>query len=163
MKRRSREINIFNISALDLFASAMGAFIIIAIVLYPYYMKNNEAVRQKNQAIQKVQKQQKEIAALKKQKQQLEKEKEQLQTALERSVKFALLGIATSADSFIVLVDMSGSMEAYADPMQATVRQLLEPLNAQTTLQIIGFRDINDHIDLQPWQPPRKLAPMTGA
>ncbi len=37
MKRRSGEINIFSMSALDLFASALGAFILIAIVLFPYF------------------------------------------------------------------------------------------------------------------------------
>lgn len=33
MKRRPREISVFSTSAIDLFASAMGAFIIIALVL----------------------------------------------------------------------------------------------------------------------------------
>jgi hypothetical protein len=39
MRRRDREINIFSMSALDLFASAMGAFILITIILMPYYKK----------------------------------------------------------------------------------------------------------------------------
>ena len=37
MKRRNREINIFSMSALDLFASALGAFILIAIIIFPYF------------------------------------------------------------------------------------------------------------------------------
>ena len=37
MKGRNREINIFSMSALDLFASALGAFILIAVVLFPYF------------------------------------------------------------------------------------------------------------------------------
>ena len=37
MKRRNRDIAIFGMSALDLFASAMGAFILIAIVIFPYF------------------------------------------------------------------------------------------------------------------------------
>ena len=37
MKRRSREVSIFSMSALDLFASALGAFILIAIVMFPYF------------------------------------------------------------------------------------------------------------------------------
>lgn len=37
MRRKSREINIFNMSALDLFASALGAFILIALVLFPFF------------------------------------------------------------------------------------------------------------------------------
>ena len=38
MKFRSREINVFGISALDLFASALGAFILMSIVLMPYFL-----------------------------------------------------------------------------------------------------------------------------
>jgi len=39
MKRKNREINIFSMSALDLFASALGAFILIMLILMPYYLK----------------------------------------------------------------------------------------------------------------------------
>jgi hypothetical protein len=37
MRRRSRNISVFTISALDLFAAALGAFILIVLVLFPYY------------------------------------------------------------------------------------------------------------------------------
>lgn len=37
MKKASKEINIFSMSALDLFASALGVFILIAVVLFPYF------------------------------------------------------------------------------------------------------------------------------
>ena len=37
MKKRSREINIFSISALDLFASALGAFILLSIVFMVFF------------------------------------------------------------------------------------------------------------------------------
>ena len=38
MKSRNREINVFSMSALDLFASALGAFIVVSIVLMPYFL-----------------------------------------------------------------------------------------------------------------------------
>ena len=41
MKTRSREVNVFSMSALDLFASALGAFILISIVLMPYFLRLN--------------------------------------------------------------------------------------------------------------------------
>ena len=41
MKSRSREINVFSMSALDLFASALGAFILISIVLMPYFLRTD--------------------------------------------------------------------------------------------------------------------------
>jgi len=38
-KRPDREIEIFSMSAIDLFAAAMGAFALLAIILLPYYQK----------------------------------------------------------------------------------------------------------------------------
>ena len=37
MKQRSREINVFNVSALDLFASALGAFILMSLVFMVFF------------------------------------------------------------------------------------------------------------------------------
>ncbi len=44
MRKKNREINIFSMSALDLFASALGAFILITIILFPYYLKVDRKV-----------------------------------------------------------------------------------------------------------------------
>lgn len=43
MKKRSREINIFSMSALDLFASALGAFILITVILLPYFPNTGDS------------------------------------------------------------------------------------------------------------------------
>ncbi len=43
MRRPSREVNIFSLSALDLFASATGAFAILAVILFPYYLQQGDA------------------------------------------------------------------------------------------------------------------------
>ncbi|MBD3666482.1 MAG: hypothetical protein HUJ16_00865 [Kangiella sp.] len=43
MKKRSREINIFSMSALDLFASAMGAFVIVAVIMFPYFPNTGDS------------------------------------------------------------------------------------------------------------------------
>ena len=39
MRSRRRNIEVYSLSAIDLFASAMGAFIIITIILMPDYQK----------------------------------------------------------------------------------------------------------------------------
>ena len=39
MRSNRRSISVFSISALDLFAAALGAFILIVLVLFPYYKK----------------------------------------------------------------------------------------------------------------------------
>ena len=51
MKRKSREVNVFSMSALDLFASALGAFILLAVIFMPFFPntgdhpKISEAIR----------------------------------------------------------------------------------------------------------------------
>ena len=47
MKKRSREISIFSMSALDLFASALGAFILITVVLLPFFPNLNMSGQEK--------------------------------------------------------------------------------------------------------------------
>ena len=42
LRRRSREVNVFGTSALDLFASALAAFIIIALVVLPFFLRYDE-------------------------------------------------------------------------------------------------------------------------
>ena len=49
LKRSSREFSVFSMSALDIFASAMGTFILMAVVLFPYYTKNQDPVRKMRQ------------------------------------------------------------------------------------------------------------------
>ena len=51
MKPRNREINIFNLSMMDVISGALGAFLIIVIILFPYYRKDiaseNRELREK--------------------------------------------------------------------------------------------------------------------
>lgn len=54
MQRRKREISVFNLSMLDVIASAMGAFLIIMVVLLPYY-KNDEIIQQLREQVQQQQ------------------------------------------------------------------------------------------------------------
>lgn len=51
MKKKNRDINIFSMSALDLFASAMGAFLLISVMALPYYLKvDPDLVKQAQEA-----------------------------------------------------------------------------------------------------------------
>lgn len=53
MKSKNREINIFNMSALDLFASALGAFLLLAVVALPYF--GNTAIMDDEEAAAELQ------------------------------------------------------------------------------------------------------------
>jgi len=59
MRRPPREVSVFSMSALDIFASAMGTFILIAVVLFPFYLRQDSPVR-------KIMKQVGQIEAIKK-------------------------------------------------------------------------------------------------
>lgn len=39
MRSRRRQVSVFSMSALDLFAAALGAFILIVLILFPYYQR----------------------------------------------------------------------------------------------------------------------------
>jgi len=46
MFRKKREFSIFNMSSLDLFASGLGAFILLTIIVLPYYLKTTPVLRE---------------------------------------------------------------------------------------------------------------------
>jgi Mg-chelatase subunit ChlD len=147
MKRRNRSVEIFSLSALDLFASAMGAFILIAVILMPDYT-NVSKVRA-------------EIDALKDSVSDMQQRNEALQRELDEGRTNALLGIVTSANSFVFLIDTSGSMIAYSDRLQSIAAQALAGLTDEQSLQIIGFSGNASNPSLVAWQAPRNLRKMT--
>ena len=49
MKSRNREVNIFNMSLLDILSGALGAFCFLTLVLFPYYKPNQQQQQQQQQ------------------------------------------------------------------------------------------------------------------
>ena len=47
MRRPSRNIEVFSISVIDLLASALGAFILISIILFPFYNQHQQMQKTK--------------------------------------------------------------------------------------------------------------------
>ena len=43
MRLRSRELNVFSMSALDLFASGMGAFILVTVMALPFFPNTGDS------------------------------------------------------------------------------------------------------------------------
>ena len=139
-RKKSKEINIFSISALDLFASAMGVFLLIAIVALPYYLKvDPDLVDQIGKMKVKISK--------------LEIENKRL-----RDQQIAtLLGISTKATSFVLVIDMSGSMTAYSTIVSETVNKIIGSFAENYQLQIVGY-----HMDnkIHSWNSPYSLVKM---
>jgi uncharacterized protein with von Willebrand factor type A (vWA) domain len=186
MRRLGRETTVFSTSAIDLFASALGAFILLVMILFPYYRnagsddafsRTQEIQEQRRLAAGKIadmladqQAAQSEIqdmdevnrgveAAISRIRRQMADIKTQLAEepvvapepveeiieepepeALVAGVEFSILGLATEAKSFVIVVDMSGSMLSYTGLMIKSVLEVLDPLDESNTFAIIGYQ-----------------------
>lgn len=66
MKRRNREIQIFNLSMMDVISGAMGAFLIIMIILSRYYTPDPQAAKDAHKIKEKLKEVQQELLLIKK-------------------------------------------------------------------------------------------------
>ncbi|PIW26885.1 MAG: hypothetical protein COW30_12965 [Rhodospirillales bacterium CG15_BIG_FIL_POST_REV_8_21_14_020_66_15] len=105
MRRRSRDFNIFSLSALDLFASAMGAFVIISVMLFPFYRMNAPNLAQAAQV-------RKEVEDLKRQTEAMRK-----QAGIDRAAAAAAGGEAAEADK------QRAAVETELQGQQAQIRK----------------------------------------
>jgi hypothetical protein len=59
--------------------------------------------------------------------------------AITDGVEFSILGLASEAKSFVIVIDMSGSMINYADLMLRSILDILEPLDESNRFAFVGF------------------------
>jgi len=180
-----RDTAVFSTSAIDLFASALGAFILLVMLLFPYYRHAGpddsyartqdimekrrlasgqlEDLKAKQQELQSEldeltetnQGREQQISRLRKQLMDINNQLAALPTeitepvevinpepepkALTRGVEFSILGLASQVKSFVIVVDMSGSMLAYEKLMINSVLEILKPLDETNQFAIIGY------------------------
>jgi VWA domain-containing protein len=143
---------------------------VIMLVLFPYY--NKEAIEYQQQVKkleEKVLDSEKKLSEAKKKQEALEVEKkelkqnnEELEKKVEDAVKFALLGIESRSDSFVILIDLSGSLEKYVETVKRIFNQIIHPMKQDQKMQIIGFHTSEDGTPLLPrWQDSGELASMS--
>ncbi len=186
MRTPDRNTTVFSTSAIDLFASALGAFILLVMLLFPYYRnagddaaysKTEDIMQQRRLAAGEIEElladqrlAQSELqeldlvnrgieARISRIRNQMADIKTQLAEvpvvapepveeiieepepeALTPGVEFSILGLATEAKSFVIVIDMSGSMLAYSSLMIKSVLEVLEPLNESNEFAIIGYQ-----------------------
>lgn len=185
MRTPERETSVFTTSAVDLFASALGAFILLVMLLFPYYRhagpddsysRTQDLMEKRRMAaadLEDVQSRQQSMQSdldeltrsnmgreknVSRLRQQLNDIRNQLAAipndiiepveevnpepdpaALTEGVEFSILGLATRVKSFVIVVDMSGSMLQYEQLMVDSVLEMLEPLGADNRFAIIGY------------------------
>ena len=184
MRRPNRNTAVFTTSAIDLFASALGAFILLVMILFPYYRNaGQDDAFSRTREIQELRREASgEIAELLAMQRQSTSEVRELDEAnrgiedrisrirrqladlrtqlaqdpvprpepveeifeepeaLVSGVEFSILGLATEAKSFVIVIDMSGSMLSYTDLMVDSVLEILEPLDDSNEFAIIGYQ-----------------------
>ena len=205
MRIPDRDTAVFSTSAIDLFASALGAFILLVMLLFPYYRHAgpDDSFARTQDIMEKRRLASSQVEDLKAQQQELQSELDELTEAnqgreqqisrlrkqlmdissqlaslptkitepveiitpeepkaLTHGVEFSILGLATQAKSFVIVVDMSGSMLAYERLMINSIIDILKPLDETNKFAIIGY-----HGNPQPvlWSFPtgNKLLPAT--
>ena len=83
MKTRSKDINIFSMSALDLFASALGAFILVSVVLFPYFPNTGDSEVRVAEVRARLEQVQNELQATREQLGACETQRQEIQAALD--------------------------------------------------------------------------------
>ncbi len=184
MRSPNRDTSVFSTSAIDLFASALGAFILLVMILFPYYrnagsadswaevedlmqkrrlargeienlLADNEQSQSDLERLQRInagieqslsrlrmelQDAKTQVAEMEVPEPVIEDVPEPSPTAIVNGVEFSILGLATEAKSFVIVVDMSGSMMSYSDLMFSSVVDILAPLKPDNSFAIIGFQ-----------------------
>jgi len=153
MIRRSREVNIFSMSALDLFASALGAFIFISITLFPYFtnttkslMEELEKLEQEKQELSdRVAEVSTELAQERGRLNQANQEKAKAEQELEKErarVKLPPLDV-------VFVMDTTGSMRNEIVELGNQIGNLVELLNIlsdDVAVGIVEYKDIKEPI-----------------
>lgn len=186
VKRPDRETSVFSTSAIDLFASALGAFILLVMLLFPYYQNagRDDAFSQTLDLVEQRRRAAAEARNLESEQERMVRELDaardanaSLQDRLARlkseladvnrqiailpvpvpapdeidvpepeprfltdGVEFSILGLASESKSFVIVVDMSGSMINYQDLMIRSVLDILEPLDESNEFAIVGYQ-----------------------
>ena len=185
MKIPNRETTVFSTSAIDLFASALGAFILLVMLLFPFYRHGGSdedfartrdvmeqrrlaagQIEQLSDAARALQREletvteanlglEERIARTRNDLRDMERqvsdtpvpvpaldpvEEPRPPTALVDGVEFSILGLATESKSFVIVVDMSGSMMNYEGLMLRAVLDILAPLDESNRFAIVGFQ-----------------------
>jgi hypothetical protein len=201
-----RDTAVFSTSAIDLFASALGAFILLVMLLFPYYRhagpddsfariqdimekrrlasgeledmkaRQEELQSKLDELTESNQGREQQISRLRKELMDIKNQLAALPAditepveivtpepepkALTHGVEFSILGLATEVKSFVIVVDMSGSMLQYEELMVRSIKEILKPLDETNQFAIIGY-----HGNPQPvlWSFPNenKLLPAT--
>lgn len=146
MKPRSREVNIFSMSALDLFASALGAFILITVVLFPFFPNTGDSQERVDEVKAELQAAEHLAAelqdALDSARQQLQAQSEEIESLQQQLAECQ----ATLEDSSDLLGQLNQSQQALSEA-QRDLQECRRALKKTFVLVLISW-STSDDVDL---------------
>jgi len=126
MKHQRRELNVFSMSALDLFASGMGAFVLLAVTAMPFFP--NTGTSSEKQEMQT------ELESAQSRSKQLE---DLVMTLSQSTVMIPPLDI-------VICLDITGSMYSQIDGLKAEISALsevLDKISPSVGIGVVAFGD----------------------
>ena len=200
MKKKNRNTEIFSLSALDLFASAMGAFVLLSVMMLPYYFKGKEFEKEigqlekslartqavSDEAKRAEQKKHAELASVKtaaivtvsRESKMLAEERvrtKRLSASLKElgakirstekqlastpiikkpkktKVTFRFLGLKTTQETFLVLVDGSRRIKQRAPNLPKILREVVSVMGPGKKFAIAFYRSVNRKFEYIRW------------
>lgn len=130
MKIRSREINIVSMSALDMFCSALGAFMFLAI-LFSLFAPNLGPKAE-------------EVAAIKRENQTLKEQLSKAETERDAAIEELKRGLQQRATDIAIVIDTTASMQQPIGRLKEEIRSLsmiLNKLTDQARIAIVEYKD----------------------
>lgn len=149
MKIRSREINIFSMSALDLFASALGAFMILTVAALPFFPNTGDSPELVAEVAEALSEAQQELEQLQEDLAQSQSElSEAQQEASELSSELARISIPEL--DIVICLDLTFSMAPVLAQMKLQITDLVTVLDRLSPSVGIGFVAYGDRL----WETP---------
>lgn len=146
MRRPSRQLNIFSISTLDLFASAMGAFVIIAVILFPYYLKNDDMVAKARTISAQLEEAQKTAARYEAARNKAEAKAARHEAARKKAEAEAA-SLQPKDIEIVFVCDTTSSMKSHLDGIKDNLKDvvdILKMVNQRIRIGFVAYRDISE-------------------
>ena len=136
MKLRNREVNVFSMSALDLFASSMGAFMLLAVMALPFFPNTGDSPELVAEVKAELEKAKEERDQVKQERDKAEQKAEELAKELS-DVKVPDLDL-------VICLDLTSSMGGVIDALKREIRDLgsvLDALAPTVGIGVVAFGD----------------------
>ncbi len=149
MKRRpSRDIEVFSMSAIDLFAAAMGAFALLAIILLPYYQKEIQEITPENAISDLLRAAEDSQVETVEQKKALEKKRSAAAQNVSdiKSEAQNLLAALRGAEAALLEKKAAAVPKAVPIPEPIEDKPAPEPEEATVTFSFLGLKTVKDDI-----------------